>query len=297
VKGVLVSAYYGLIGHGCSAAARALKLPIGDIQHGVAGRAHHAYSWPNAGNFGFNTLPGHFFCWSKKEAGEMSQLSPDWNPEMHVIGNVWALLDNVLDEKGSLEPIAAKARAGIKSAVQNARDEFATKKWDAEVNILLALHPEEQLPWLAELQAIAPAEWRLWIRLHPGDFKNDVARAAPWKHFEDERTEVVLPTKAPLNAVLAEIDIVLTKYSSVALDALAYGVPTVAYSDSATLFFGKLDKSELMICTPDAKSICAAIAQRVSSNDGGRLERQQPSDFSSMGLVIRDRFVNAFLPA
>lgn len=295
VKAILLSSYYGLIGHGCSAAAGALGIEVGDVQHGVAGREHHAYSWPNAGRFGFNTLPGHFFCWSEKEAREMRELSPDWRPGTHVIGNVWALLDDVLAEPGPVEPIRSRARDRMKSAMDIEAFEFHAAKMrnGGTANILLALHPEERLPWLAELKRLAPAEWKFWIRLHPGDFKNDLSKTAPWAEFEDESTEVVLPTKAPLNLVLREIDLVLTKFSSVSLDALAYGVPTVAYSDSARLFNGEHDESKLLICQPDAASIRDAIAQRFAARDGGKLDRQSITDFGSLGTAIRDDFVNA----
>jgi hypothetical protein len=289
-KAVLVSSYYGLMGHGGSWACRQLGIPIADVQHGVAGSTHHAYSWPNAPRDGFNTLPTAFFTWSEQECADMRRTSGEWTPGLLAVGNVWRLLDESLAHGESPRIFRSGAIRTARKELKNDRAAIRTIKDRTYGNkdILVALHPDEPLPWFGALRRLCPREWRFWVRLHPGEFKNNEALAERLREIVDDRTFVIEPSKAPLNVILSEVDVVLTKFSSVALDARAYGVPTVAYSDVARVFFGNPEMHRVRYVALYPETIKSALVQRLSSYRSVDTEKMAIDRFEVLGRKAMD---------
>lgn len=299
-KTVLVAAYYGLVGHGSSWAFRRMGVNVADIQHGVTGLGHHAYSWPTAPADTYQTLPSHFLVWSNTEYRHFSTGSGDWMPGLVVIGNIWRLLDDVLAYEDSESLFPDENRRSAVAEMSSYRTQFETLKasGDSEAkDVLVALHPDEGIDWLKKVKREAPAGWRYHIRLHPGEYNKAGNLEKRIKAFpESAGYYVELPTQAPLNIVLQECDIILTKYSSVALDALAYAVPTVAYSDAAEHFFGKPEFSRVKVVLPMTSAIVAGMNQRLSSY-GETLLRPQPNcDFAKMGAQLVNLMIGLEIP-
>jgi hypothetical protein len=294
-KAVLVSAYYGLIGHGGSWACRQLGIPIADVQHGVAGSTHHAYSWPNAPRDGFNTLPTAFFTWSDQECEDLRRTSGEWTPGLLAVGNVWRLLDESLANGESRRIFRPGA---IRTARREVKEDQASicaikERTLGNKDILLALHPDEPIPWFGTLRRLCPREWRFWIRLHPGEFKNNEALAQRLAENLDERTFVIEPSQVPLNVILSEVDVVLTKFSSVALDARAYGVPTVAYSDAARVFFGNPEMHRVKYVPLYPETIKSALVQRLSGYRSTDAEKMTIESFNVLGRKAMDTLLHS----
>lgn len=267
VKGVIVSAYYGLMGHGGAWACRRLGLPIFDVQHGIAGKAHHAYSWPNAPVIGFNTVPSGFLTWSQGEANEMRSVAGASSPTLIPVGNVWRLLEDMLDNTGDSrlleKSVAHRVNAYLRQETQTILS--AKERTVGTTDILLALHPDEKVPWLNDLVAQTDGRWRFWIRAHPGELRN-VQALEKRKSEIGDNVFIIESSQAPLNVILRNVDVILTKYSSVAFDAAAFGVPTVAYSEAARFFFGSSLAGKVGFALPAEESIAAAINTRTSSS-------------------------------
>jgi hypothetical protein len=282
---VLVTAYYGLLGHGASWACRDLGIPIADVQHGVAGGAHHAYSWPNAQRRGFNTLPTGFLTWSDVECAQMRLATGDWAPTLLSIGNSWRLLDEMIRSGNDL-PMSLRSRSSQVNwglSLEAAAIAQIKARNPGTKHVLIALHPEEKVDWLAELRRIAPDDWRFWVRLHPGDVKNtEVMRLA------NDRTFVAEPTHVPLNVLLNAVDVVLAKYSSVILDAQAFGVPAIAYSEVARVMYGGSDRTKISYTIPSAPMIRDAIAECLASDSGRADQAERPIPFDVLGRTIFD---------
>lgn len=286
VKGVIVSAYYGLMGHGGAWACHRLGLPIFDVQHGIAGKTHHAYSWPNAPVTGFNTVPDGFLTWSQSEADEMRSVVGASSPTLISVGNVWRLLEGMLENAGDSrlfeKTVADRVNAYLRKETQTivaAKDRRA-----GTTDVLLALHPEESVPWLNDLVAQTFGKWRFWIRAHPGELRN--AHALEKRKSEvGDSVFVVESSKAPLNVILRNVDVILTKYSSVAFDAAAFDVPTVAYSEAAHFFFGLSLAEKVSFALPTEDSIMSAIHTRTS----GANVRLQPDviDLCVLGQKLK----------
>lgn len=293
-KAVLVAAYYGLMGHGASWAFRKLNVNIADIQHGVAGPGHHAYSWPNAPKESYTTLPTHFFLWSDIEKRNMITGSGDWKPGLVVIGNIWRLLDDILAYQTAPDVLVQEHRMSAVGSIDAFKRQFrATGLLDdpEKKNILLALHPDETLEWFPRFKKIMPDEWNIFIRLHPGEYNKAGKLEARCAALETENILVDLPTHIPLNVVLNETDIILTKYSSVAQDAMAYGIPTVAYSEAATHFFGPVEISQVKVVLPSPDIMVAGIKQRLSAYATDQIRSQGSCDFEELGNAITKSMV------
>lgn len=84
--------YYSLEGMALCLACRKQGIPSIDIQHGIQGSGHRAYSrWTKVPQNGYELLPTLFWCWSDYEAETIS----DWGEiagNQHkaiVAGNPW----------------------------------------------------------------------------------------------------------------------------------------------------------------------------------------------------------------
>ncbi len=288
-KAVLVAAYYGLIGHGASWAFRRMGVSVADVQHGVAGPGHHAYSWPTAPQESYETLPTHFLVWSAIEYRHMSTGSGNWMPGIVVIGNIWKLLDDVIDFSESSKLLVPEFIESAKQAMREQSAQFEKLPSQGEGkprDILLALHPDETLEWFENVKKRGDDNWRYHIRLHPGEYSKADKFNARVANLEKQNVYVTLPTMSPLNIVLQHCDLILTKYSSVALDALAYGVPTVAYSDAAVHFFGPAEVSGIKVVLPYTDGIVAGIRQRLSVYGADLFGMQPSSNFNALGEAL-----------
>lgn len=65
-KVLMIVCYYSDLGYALSYVGHQKKIPLIDVQHGVQGPYHIAYGrWTNLPSSGFNTLPTHFWLWTK----------------------------------------------------------------------------------------------------------------------------------------------------------------------------------------------------------------------------------------
>jgi hypothetical protein len=178
--------------------------------------------------------------------------------------------------------VADRVKAYLRQETQTILS--AKERVAGTIDILLALHPEERVPWLNALVGQTDGRWRFWIRAHPGELRNLHA-------LEERRREVsdnvflIESSKAPLNVILRNVDVILTKYSSVAFDAAAFGVPTVAYSEAARFFFGSSLAETVGFALPAADSIMSAIDAQTS---GGSVKPQRGTiDLHTLGGELK----------
>ncbi|MBK9077966.1 MAG: hypothetical protein IPL91_01980 [Hyphomicrobium sp.] len=265
-RAVLVASYYGLLGHGSSWACRKLNVPVADVQHGVSGIGHHAYDWPSAPVEGYNTLPTTFLKWSQREVDDMLTGTRHWRPTIVSIGNNWRLLDDVLEKQIAPDVLPEAGRIAAYDALKAAEAQIKEIKRGRGPgkDILVAMHPDEQLPWLADLRKIAPPNWRFWLRLHPGEYRGGAGLEQRRAELSGDNLIVAPATELPLNVLLRHMDAVVTKYSSVALDAHAYGVPSVSYSEAGRFFLGSPERSDVSFVAPVAERIVNALTVRLS---------------------------------
>lgn len=264
---VLLAIRHNPIAFGASWACRRLGVPVADIQHAATNRRDYAYSWPNSPASGFNTLPTIVFPWSTEEVGDIRGIAQAWKPRLFPVGNCNRLFEELIATRNTVATVLPRQTVlAAKRELKMKRDDILRlkRRVPGDRDILIALDRREQAGWLPRLKALTPANWRIWVRVHPSDFEANDAFDASLAGISDHRTFVAVPSSVPLPVILREVDIVLTKHPSIAFDAKAYGVPTIAYSKAARIHYGDPEFHRVRYVAPYAEQIRAALGQRLS---------------------------------
>ncbi|MDM9620889.1 CDP-glycerol glycerophosphotransferase family protein [Rhizobium sp. S96] len=221
LKCLFVTNYYSAHGWGAVSAAKSLGIPTVDIQHGLQGRYHHAYSWPELKNESMSCVPDHFLCWTKHDHENLDGY-PLTRGRSKIIGPGHFQLEKLVEAYGSAQEPASTGFARY-SQLSDELLHFAEQTRSKGKKIAgIFLQYKEDEKWLELLRNSVPSNTELWVRRHPGVRRLDPNPAEmDGIHFVD---------RFPLTSVLNSVDVVVTGYSSVGIEAFHLGHPVVAYS-------------------------------------------------------------------
>ncbi|MFN7489697.1 MAG: hypothetical protein ACK5QK_08195 [Chryseotalea sp.] len=188
-------------------AAKKLKIPYYDLQHGIQGSEHFAYSnFKNIPSNGYATLPDYFLCWDEDSANNINK----WGGENHkaiVVGNPWLMYYNKFVSQAS------------------------TKKADA---ILFTAQPyQDPLPSvvLSFLKLVSKTH-KIIVRLHPRMVED--AKELEELILENEipvDMDLVEASHCPLPQLLSRSVMHATISSSVVLEAADYGIGSFVFDE------------------------------------------------------------------
>lgn len=225
-KLVMVVCWYGHVGMAWVLACRRVGIPCFDLQHGSGGaHAHRAYAgWSAVPPEGFELTPDGYWVWDNADAAAIL----DWGSRLHTVprvfvgGDPWAALWS----GGPPRAFASTANRAIEPLKKLPRP-----------RILLSLQGQRELPKLVTTAITnGPREWHWLIRCHPTQLSalNDFAPLTR----QYPNVEVEASSRAPLFAVLPEVDVHITGWSSVVVDASRFGVPSVTIDPMARSYYG-----------------------------------------------------------
>jgi hypothetical protein len=222
--------YYNITGMAFNLACHHLGIITIDIQHGLQGHLHWAYGrWGNVPEAGFELLPKFFWVWSDFEAEAIrkwsSRLSPWHQP---IIGgnlflDLWRSSNNEIvqyyDEKiGNVK----REKRGLIHVLYT----IGYEEMDKLATVFNTMRQSESLCY-----------W--WLRVHPGKLRDKESfKKLVWQH-RILNGEVDLATDLPLYALLRQMDLHLTFYSSSVFEAEDLGVPSVVVGDYAKELFSE----------------------------------------------------------
>jgi hypothetical protein len=212
---VLTDSWYGVPTMAAILAARSVGIPAVDLQHGVQGAGHFAYSGWHATDYTTRMcpFPSGFWVWGPRDAEGLEKNNPD------VLGcdNVFAVGFPWLNEW--LEPSDEGILGGDAAA--------AKLVGDSEKVVLVTLQVREHVEEALDLASRGPADWLWLVRVHRGwrEASAEVERKARERGLA--RVVSVQATDLPLYALLRHSDVHVTWWSTCALEATAFGVPTV----------------------------------------------------------------------
>lgn len=222
-KLVMVVTYYDLGGYALIYAAKNLRIPVVDIQHGVQGDFHHAYgSWNKVSKTGYNIVPNGFWVWSDEEE--------------RTIKNSFGITQDL--------KIFIGGNLSLKAVI----DSFEFSKKENCIDVLITLQPfVDCLTAVEALMERSDHNIRWWIRLHPGMMGelNDYI-----KKFEQFRNPNIFVKEASVSSlfdILSRMDIHITFHSSVIIDAATLGIPSISVSKDSELIYKKLIENNLLI--------------------------------------------------
>ena len=242
-----LSEFYSLRGMAFVLACARREIPSVDVQHGLQGPLHFAYGPWRRQQDRYELLPTHFAVWSELEAADIRSWAGDQH-QVDVVGNPF--LDRRLgdDDPELASGDAAFARLSSKSGAT--RHVLVT---------LSGIENVEEREWLRELIAVAPKQWFWWVRCHPkvpsiGIWEQTLACVAG-------QVDVRRASTLPLFVLLRNVDAHVTRSSSVFLDALRFGVPSVVTDLTGVAIFGRhLDGCHAAAAvTGDVHEVIAAL--------------------------------------
>lgn len=270
LRGLLLTNYYNPHGWAAVAAAARLGIPSADVQHGVQGPYHHAYSWPEISGRVPNTLPQYYLCWTEEDVANLRQ-HVGWGDKAMLAGPSCFQLDALASRKEKMAGPASEALERYRSGAAEIFHQAEAERASGRTIVGLFMQYKEEVQWLHALRRHLPDAIALWVRRHPG-VRNRGRMPSP-----PEIKGVRYVDHIPLAPLLQSIDLVVTGYSSVGIEAAHAGIPVISYSEMSEFFFGHICRENGYHTSSDNPGILAsAIASQTTGRSGGPRPRRLP---------------------
>lgn len=223
-ESILMAGYFDELKFGIVHAAKRRGIPVVDVQNGAQGTTHIMYRhWNVPIRGGYSTLPDVFLCWSEFWADRLRQsLSPlKQQVTVKTGGHPWyGKLASIIDgQKFSNKPFIPKNKPTALFAVQpaNFRD---------TVDFLLdAMDADKERFWMIRFHSRMVGEIRHFMEELEG---------------YENRFDIVEATRMPLWEAISAVDVVVSFWSTVLLDALYIGKPAVVAHPNGKITFEDL---------------------------------------------------------
>jgi hypothetical protein len=250
VAAVAVVCYYDVAGYAYLLAAARIGIPSIDIQHGVTGQYHLAYSkWPSRQD-GWNLLPRWFWTWTEDDAMLVRQWANLMKPNHlavcggHPFLHAW--------RNGAIQ-LGGKDQKKLDSLL----DASSGRK-----RVIVTLQP-----YLCNFEGLGPLlqTWRQykeihwWLRLHPVAYNDGVALRQLLKENGVQYFDIDITTTLPLPILLSHADVHATHSSSTVIEAATLGIGSIVWSKyGAELFDDILQRGSACLAL-DAEAFRNAI--------------------------------------
>lgn len=209
--------YYSAFQFAFILACKKAQIPVIDLQHGIAGGTlHPAYAgWSNIPKEGYQLLPNYFWCWSKSDFNAINNWAQNVNCHKAILGGNLEIA-NWLDNDNELTAYYDKI---IEKTIG---DE------DKKI-VLVSLQTGILIPeWVLHTIRRSTDTLRWLVRFHPGQHK--IERDAIKIQFgAGANIEFQLANTMPLYALLRTIDVHITDFSTVIVDAIPFGIKSISY--------------------------------------------------------------------
>jgi len=277
--GITVS-YYSTHGMAFNLACREYGIPSVDVQHGFQGDSNMAYArWKKLPKRGYELLPSIFLCWSDDDAKNIAEWSYNV-PEYHrpiAFGNsslsIWQSSDNEFvkyyDNVVNSRKLALHNFTHILYTLSCATQ----SEIDTLINII---HKLEQI----ELPCF------FWLRLHPTRLnRKNVIRNIVNK-YKFEHVDFQIASTIPLYALLRNVDIHITEFSSTVIEAEYFRVHSIITHEFGSQTFRKQIDSGMASVAYHLSDIIDAIREQIQNgtiiNRGINNEQYSKIDLSAL---------------
>ncbi len=227
-RALVLDCWYGREAMGAAMAAHALRIPVIDLQHGIQGRTHPLYAGfgpPPEG--GYEVFPDRFWVWGAGDAESLVASNPGAiGPDaVRVVGHRW--LEAWTRPEGDPQRRPALARAERVAGGRRA--------------LLVTLQKGVSFrDTLVPLVRRAPPDWRWLVRPHRRTQVDSTRLEAELREATGRPVEVREAARLPLYALLRVCAWHVTGFSTCALEALAFGVPTLLTHESGAHAYADL---------------------------------------------------------
>jgi hypothetical protein len=278
-RALILSVYYHPVGMAWMLACRWAGVTSVDLQHGRLGPVHGLYTHLSAAPpDGYHLAPDVIWSWGQQtRAAIETTLNPGCTRHHAVVGgNPWL-------HKWRSGNAAAFEPPGLTAFLDETR---------GRPKILVSGQPHGNplTPMMIETIKRCPATWVWLFRLHPLRRHTAPQIAASLKAAGIDNAELDRATQFPLFTLLGYADHHVTAFSSVALEAAAFGLSTSLTAPEGEAAFRPEIAQGIARYTPDSASLGAHLHEVLSG--------QRPkvySDFMDMSDGVVDRAIEMVL--
>ena len=274
---IIVSYFLDRANNTLIAAGKQYGIKTMEIQHGIAGSVHSAYfKWTKFPRKGYAVFPDVFWTWGLSEASAIHSWNfSNTNYKLITIpgGNVWleAWRENLLEDFGI---------SVLKYSKLVDKNEF---------NILLTL----QLPTIPEifLELIkdSPKHYKWWIRIHPSLMSDFRYYDSIFSNMTD-KVDFKNASEYPLFSILPNVNLHVTDFSSVAIEAAQFGVKTIFVSEDSAWLFRSFIPTEFIGICENSKDFLA-ISRKLYSKSNFDFSTTKDSS-ANLGFSILTNILN-----
>lgn len=244
-------------------AAHRRGIPAVDFQHGVHGEANVGYNfWTHAPEAGYAMMPSHFWVWGADEADSLlKDNAPSVVDAGKVLtgGNLW-----INQWRARRDPL-----------MRQRSEEAAALAHGFSKTVLITLQNPVIVPpdWLPQAIRESPRDWRWLVRIHRRDTGSREALARPFLETGHPGLEIERATSLPLYALFQSCDAHITGYSSCALEALAFGIPSLLTHPSGDSVYRRYLEAGVMQRCDDAGELLSRLREGPDNGSDDRAER------------------------
>jgi len=256
---VIIVSYYSDRGMALIKACRSLNIQTADIQHGVQGEMHMAYSnWQKVPITGYNTLPNDFIVWSEAESEAIKKWAKNTPHSSMILGNLFE--EGWFAKEGEII-------TGIDSTLKSLLETMSASK-----TVLFTLqYGLEYEEWVFECIRVTQFEFNWLIRLHPviNDEFHINKLTALMKKYGITNYELIISSSLPLYGVLRNVNVHVTHSSTTVVEAKHFGVKSIILSDYGQEFFSQEINERTAYCihnftAEDLRNLCnSTYSERV----------------------------------
>lgn len=270
-KVAIFSCYYNPAAFAYILACNKLNIQTIDIQHGQQGDYHLMYThWNNMPKEGYGLLPTHFWMWGNKSADRI-RIWAEKTQRHHVIvgGNPWVTFCSQYD-------------VNITKADKNAFEQVTARK---SRKILIAMQYVEDFYNSCLIQAMKETnDSFIWlIRMHPRMRHQSKEVESFLKINNCKNYEFDYANNLPVYFLFKNVDIQVTFWSTVAYEALAFGVHTILIHSNGYDAMKDYVDSNIFKYTEDSKELIHFIEM-------GIFEREKTPYILASPRLIEEQF-------
>lgn len=257
VAAVAIVCYYDVTGYAYLLAAARAGIPSIDIQHGVTGRYHLAYSqWPSKQD-GWKLLPRWFWTWTQDDAMLVSQWADLMKPHHQAVCGGHPFLHAW--RNGAIQ-------LGYKDQIK--LDSLLAASADRK-RVLVTLQPflcniEGLGPLLQTWQQSKEIHW--WLRLHPVAYNDGAVLRQLLEENGVQYFDIDIATTLPLPVLLSHADIHATHSSSAVIEATKLGIGSIIWSRYGAELFDNILQEHSARLALDAETFRLAIDELVTTS-------------------------------
>ena len=227
-KVVFLAGYNSDLSMALVRACKNLGIKSVSIQQSGYGAYHGLYThWQHLPEEGYTLVPDYFWCWSKIEVEYMMRgRGHVLSPHLPVIGgNLW--LEKWAREEFTMPQVLSNT--------------YLKKMDKLQRIILVSLQAKKDCIPDTVIDAIrsAPTEWLWMLRIYPGMEQKIDEITALFADLNIDNVEISMASRMPLYQLLKHIDWHVSEGSTVCVEALRWGVPSVLLNPHAKESFAR----------------------------------------------------------